>query len=469
MAEIGPAPATEKKWSFADRFLKIFSDVKPGEAATALILLLDIFLLLTSYYIIKVVRDPLVLVSAEQDLQILLKSNLPQWLIKMIQERNFQGPQLKAAGAACQALLLIGFIPLYSWFASKVKRVYFLIGVTAFFILNIMLFYFLSLAKVPFLGFLFYVWVGIFNVSMVAQFWSFANDVYTKSEGDRLFPIIAIGATAGAPIGSLIAAKLKYWPPFQTILITAGMLVIFLALTLIVHIRESRSGKRKTEEVVSKEEPMKKGGGFGFVFRNRYVLLIGFLLLILNTVNTSGEFILSDFVMIKARAISPENMNPVVQGFYGNFQFISSIIALLLQAFLVSRIVKYTGIKGVIIILPILAFGAYGVIGLGAGLTIVKWLKMSENATDYSIMNTGKAMLWLPTAREEKYKAKQTVDTFFVRFGDFAAAVIFITGTTVLGLGIRKVAGFNLIIIAVWIFLTFLILKKHQKLVSRLE
>jgi AAA family ATP:ADP antiporter len=469
MAEIGPAPATEKKWSFADRFLKIFSDVRPGEAATALILLLDIFLLLTSYYIIKVVRDPLVLVSAEQDLQILLKSNLPQWLIKMIQERNFQGPQLKAAGAACQALLLIGFIPLYSWFASKVKRVYFLIGVTAFFILNIMLFYFLSLAKVPFLGFLFYVWVGIFNVSMVAQFWSFANDVYTKSEGDRLFPIIAIGATAGAPIGSLIAAKLKYWPPFQTILITAGMLVIFLALTLIVHIRESRSGKRKTEEVVSKEEPMKKGGGFGFVFRNRYVLLIGFLLLILNTVNTSGEFILSDFVMIKARAISPENMNPVVQGFYGNFQFISSIIALLLQAFLVSRIVKYTGIKGVIIILPILAFGAYGVIGLGAGLTIVKWLKMSENATDYSIMNTGKAMLWLPTAREEKYKAKQTVDTFFVRFGDFAAAVIFITGTTVLGLGIRKVAGFNLIIIAVWIFLTFLILKKHQKLVSRLE
>jgi AAA family ATP:ADP antiporter len=293
--------------------------------------------------------------------------------------------------------------------------------------------------------------------------------IYTKSEGDRLFPIIAIGATAGALPGSFIAGKLKYWPPFQTILITAGLLVIFLVLTLVVHIRESRSGKRKTTDVVSKEEPMKKGGGFGFVFRNPYVLLIGFLLLILNTVNTSGEFILSNFVMIKARAISPDNMSPVVQGFYGNFQFISSIIAFLLQAFLVSRIVKYTGIRGVILVLPILAFGAYGVIGLGAGLAVVKWLKIAENATDYSVMNTGKAMLWLPTAREEKYKAKQTVDTFFVRFGDFAAAIIFIAGTTVLGLGITKVAGFNLIIIAVWLVLTFLVLKRHKKLVSRLE
>ncbi|MFZ2052694.1 MAG: MFS transporter [Candidatus Aminicenantales bacterium] len=467
MAEIGPVQSLGEKKGLAERFLKIFGDVRAGEAVTALILLLDIFLLLTSYYIIKVVREPLVLVSAEKDLQIFLRSNLPEWLRNILQIQK--GPQLMAGAAACQALLLIGFIPLYSWLASRVKRLYFLIGVTAFFISNILLFYFLSLAKVPFLGFIFYVWVGIFNVSMIAQFWSFANDVYTKNEGDRLFPIIAIGATAGAPIGSFIAERLKNWPPFQTILLTAGLLVVFLLLSLIVHFRETCTTKKEQAVVSAKVEPMKKGGGFKFVFKNPYVLLLGFLILSLNMVNTSGQFILSDFVMIKARAISPDNMGPILQGFYGNFQLWQSIIAFLLQAFLVSRIVKYTGIKGVILILPIVAFGAYGVIGLGAGLAIVKWLKIAENATDYSIMNTGKAMLWLPTAREEKYKAKQTVDTFFVRFGDFAAAIIFIAGTTVLGLGIRRVAGFNLIIIAVWLLLTFLVLKKHRKLVSQLE
>jgi AAA family ATP:ADP antiporter len=467
MAETSPRQTQDEKRGLTDRFLNIFSDVRPGEAATMLILLFDIFLLLASYYIIKVVRDPLILVTAEKDLQILLKFNIPGWLIKIIRERDFQGPQLKAFGAACQALLLIGFIPLYSWFASRVKRFYFLIGVTGFFISNILLFYFLSLARIPFLGFIFYVWVGIFNVSMVAQFWSFANDIYTKSEGDRLFPVIAIGATAGAPIGSLIAERLKSWPPFQTILFTAGLLVIFLILSIVVHRREARSGKRERAAVVSKEEPMKKGGGFKFVLRNPYILLIGFLLLSLNTVNTSGEFILSNFVMIKARAIAPNNMIPVVQGFYGNFQFISSIIAFLLQALLVSRIVKYTGIKGVVLILPFLAFGAYGVIGLGAGLGVVRALKLAENSTDYSIMNTGKAMLWLPTTREEKYKGKQTVDTFFVRFGDFLAAILFIAGTTVLGLGVRSVAGANLVIVIVWLVLTFLVLRYHSRLVAQ--
>ncbi len=467
MAEIGPVPSTGEKKSSVKRFLNIFGDVRPGESVTAMILLLDIFLLLASYYIIKVVREPLVLVSAEKDLQILLSSNLPEWLKGVLQIQK--GPQLMAGAAACQALLLIGFIPLYSWLASRVKRLYFLIGVTSFFISNIILFYFLYLAKVPFLGFIFYVWVGIFNVSMIAQFWSFANDVYTKNEGDRLFPIIAIGATAGAPIGSFIAERLKNWPAFQTILLTAGILVVFLLLSIIVHFRETRATKKERTAVTAKVEPMKRGGGFKFVFKNPYILLLGFLILSLNMVNTSGQFILGDFIMIKARAISPDNMSPVVQGFYGNFQFWSSIIAFLLQALLVSRIVKYTGIKGVILVLPLVAFGVYGVIGLGAGLAIVKWLKIAENSTDYSIMNTGKAMLWLPTAREEKYKAKQTVDTFFVRFGDFAAAIIFIAGTTVLGLGIKKVAGFNLIVIAVWLLFTFLVLKKHQKLVSGLE
>ncbi len=469
MAETSPRQPQDEKRGLATRFLKIFSDVRPGEAATMLILLFDIFILLTSYYIIKVVRDPLVLVSAEQDLQVLLKSNLPGWLIKIIQERDFQGPQIKALGAACQALLLIGFIPLYSWFASRVRRFYFLIGVTGFFISNIILFYFLSLARVPFLGFAFYVWVGIFNNSMVAQFWSFSNDIYTKSEGDRLFPVIAIGAPAGAIIGSKIAERLKFWPPFQTILFTAGLLAVFLVLSLVVHIRESRPGRTERAPVAPKEEPMKKGGGFKFVFRSPYILLIGFLLLSLNTVNTSGEFILSDFVMIKARAIASTaaGQSAIVQGFYGNFQFISSIIAFLLQAFLVSRIVKYTGIKGIVLILPLLAFGAYGVISLGAGLAVVRALKLAENSTDYSIMNTGKAMLWLPTTREEKYKGKQTVDTFFVRSGDFVAAALFIVGTTVLGLGVRSVAGTNLVIVVAWLVLTFYVLRYHSKLVAQ--
>jgi AAA family ATP:ADP antiporter len=454
MSPASQDPAQQKSPGGLQRILRLFSDVRPGESVTALILMLDIFILLTSYYIIKVVREPLVLISAEYDLKIFMTTNIPGWLKSILQLQ--EGPQLKAGGAACMALLLVGFIPLYSWFASKVKRLYFLIGVTVFFISNIVLFYILSLAEVPFLGFIFYVWVGIFNVSMVAQFWSFANDLYTKNEGDRLFPLIAIGATAGAPIGSFIARRLKNWPPYHTILLTAGLLVVFLALSLVAHFRELNSRRTPGMAIPAPKEPLKSGSGFKYVFRSRYILLIGFLLLALNVVNTSGEFILSAFVREAAGAIAPGSEGPFVQGFYGSFNFWSGIVGFALQAFLVSRIVKYAGLKGVLFILPVLAFGAYGVIGLGAGLGVVSWLKISENSTDYSIMNTGKAMLWLPTAREE----------FFVRFGDFVAALLFIAGTTALGYGIRTVAGVNVGIVLIWLALTFFVLKNHKKLVG---
>jgi AAA family ATP:ADP antiporter len=298
------------------------------------------------------------------------------------------------------------------------------------------------------------------------MFWSFANDVYSRAEGNRLFPVIAIGATAGAPVGSFVAERLKNWPPYQTILLTAGLLFVFLALSLVVHFRESGGRRTAGREVPAPNPALKSGNGFKYVFQSRYILLIAFLLLALNAVNTSGELILSDFVRQAAGVVAPGHEGPFVQGFYGNYLLWSSIVAFALQAFLVSRIVKYMGLKGVLLILPVLAFGAYGVIGLGAGLGAVKWLKIAENSTDYSIMNTGKAMLWLPTAREEKYKAKQTVDTFFVRFGDFIAALLFIAGTTALGFGIKTIAGINVGVVLVWLVLTFFVLKYNRKLVG---
>jgi AAA family ATP:ADP antiporter len=462
-ANDGPA-GQSSECAAGGRILRLFGDVRTGETTTVLILLVDIFILLASYYIIKVVREPLVLISAEQDLNILMRTNLPVWLREILQLQG--GPQLKAGGSACMALLLVGFIPLFSWFSSKVKRLYFLVGVTLFFILNLVLFYILSLVAVPFLGFIFYVWVGIFDNSMVALFWSFANDVYSRAEGNRLFPVVAIGATAGAPVGSLVAEELKNWSPYHTMLLTAGLLFVFLALSLVVHFRESGARRLRGEESPAPDHALKSGSAFRYVFQSRYVLLIGFLLLALNVVNTSGELILSNFVRQAASAVAPGHEGPFVQGFYGSYNLWSSIVAFALQAFLVSRIVKYMGLRGVLFILPVLAFGAYGVISLGAGLGVVRWLKIAENSTDYSIMNTGKAMLWLPTSREEKYKAKQTVDTFFVRFGDFIAALVFIAGTTSLGFGIRTVAGINVGVVLVWLSLTFFVLKNHRKLGS---
>ena len=78
--------------------------------------------------------------------------------------------------------------------------------------------------------------------------------------------------------------------------------------------------------------------------------------------------------------------------------------------------------------LPLIALGGYAIIAAGAGFSVVRWIKTAENATDYSIMNTARQLLWLPTTREEKYKAKQAIDTFFVRGGDVLSAAVVYRG-----------------------------------------
>src|SRR5262245_24027649 len=110
-----------------DRFLRLFSDVRPGESGTVLLMLSGLFLLLVAYYVIKTVREPLIVATG--------------------------GAEAASYAAAVQAGLLIGAIPLYSWFASKVDRMKLVVGVCLFFIVCIELFYVGAHAKVPNLGF----------------------------------------------------------------------------------------------------------------------------------------------------------------------------------------------------------------------------------------------------------------------------------------------------------------------------
>ncbi len=113
--------------------------------------------------------------------------------------------------------------------------------------------------------------------------------------------------------------------------------------------------------------------------------------------------------------------------------------------------------------LPLIALGAYITIAWGAALAMIRWMKTAENATDYSAMNTAKAMLWLPTQREEKYKAKQATDTFFFRMGDlFSAGVVYI-GLNWLDLQATGFAVFNVCVIVIWILVALMLLKEYRK------
>lgn len=483
-----------------DRLLGVFSDVRPGEGGRALLMLVNIFLILVAYYVIKTVREPLI-----------LNAEIPQFLQRV---GIHDTAEVKTYAAAAQAFILMFFVQAYSWFASRVDRMRLIVGVTLFFAANIVAFALWVAAGVPFVGIAFYVWVGFFSLSIIAQFWSYANDIYTKEAGNRLFPVIGIGMTAGTPVGAWIAEQLFHAHVHVQLMLylAAGLLLLSLGAYFLVNRSAARatseapaarpdvegdrapapsaaSGRPSIREAVSvarvlsrssgearpaapsppaAQAALSRGSGFSLVFANPYILLIAVLLVVLNVVNTTGEYILSHLVVEHAEALAAADAafdrNEYVGAFYGNYFFWVNVASVALQAFVASRLVKYFGLAGVLFALPLIALGAYGFVAIGATLSVVRWAKTAENSTDYSVMNTARQLLWLPTSREEKYKAKQAVDSFFVRLGDMAAALVVFAGTTWVSLDANGFAAVNLCLIAVWLALAAVLVRRNRRL-----
>ena len=116
--------------------------------------------------------------------------------------------------------------------------------------------------------------------------------------------------------------------------------------------------------------------------------------------------------------------------------------------------------------LPVVALGGYGMAASGAGLAVLLYVKVAENGTDYSVMNTAKQMIWLPTSREEKYKAKQAIDTFFVRAGDMLAAGVVFVGTYLIPRGVAGFARLNVLLVLVAIGSAWLVLREYRRLTA---
>lgn len=402
--------------------LGLFGDVRVGEATRVTVLAATLFLTLVAYYILKTLREPLILVGG--------------------------GAEVKSYAAAGQAMVLMAFVPAYGALAARVARLRLIVGVVGFFVACIQLFVLGWLLSVPFLGVFFYVWVGIFSLAIIAQFWSLANDIYSKHEGERLFPVIAIGANAGSIVGSKIASWLFEREVGTVVLLQVPALLLVvtvLAYVWILRLAPAQGHSDPQEKIVGPT-------GFSLVLSRPYLRWIALVFILLNLVNTTGEYILGSMVLDAAHNQAANGIEPssYIGAFYADYFFWVNTGTVIIQALVVSRLVRFGGMGAVLFALPVVAAGAYTLVAAGIGLAAVRIAKSAENMTDYSIMNTAKAMMWLPTSRDEKYKAKQAIDTFFVRFGDVLSAGFVWMGTQKLGWSLQSFAAANLVVIALW-------------------
>lgn len=431
----------EARRSALERTLSVFADVRAGEGPGVVLLAFTIFLLLGGYYLLKTVREALILTEG--------------------------GAEVKAYSSAAQAVLLLAVVPAYSWLASHVARVRLMGVTTAIFAGNLLLFAAARAAGVQ-VGIAFYIWLGIYNVFVISQFWAFANDLYTEGQGRRLFPFIGVGSSLGAWLGAEAAGALVRRTgsgPDTLMLMTMALLVSCFGLIVLVNRREvARSdGAVRTQN----EVPLGGAGGFQLVLSDRYLLWIAVAMVLLNVVNTSGEFLLSKLVVAEAAArfADPSQIaerQRYIGGFYGTFFGRVNLLGLLLQLLVTSRLLRYMGVRGALFILPVLALVNYSVIVVAPVLAVVSVLKVLENGVDYSVQNTVRQALFLPTSREAKYKAKAAIDTFFMRLGDVTQAGIVRVGTS-LGAGVGAFATLNVVLTVAWLFVAGRIAREHRR------
>jgi len=416
------------RYTALDRFLNRFTRLRPGEGRSVLAFFSYALLMMLSYYILKTIREPLLLTGSSAE--------------------------MKSYAYAAVALILLFVVPLYGFVFRHTRKQQLTRYITGFFLVNLLIFYLLGRAGVD-IAFAYYVWVGIFSVMITAQFWAFAADSYNVKSGKRLFPVIMVGAALGglaAP--SMSGALFPTLGPWTLMLVATGL----LALTLFCVGWARSAVPPGSRSHGSRPEAKEHGGllgGFSLVFTDRYLLLLALLIVLLNWVNTTGEYILAELVVRHADALleagADIQKSDYIAAFYGNFFFSVNLLTLLIQVFLVARVIRWIGVRGAVLILPVLTLIGYGLVAFVPVFSVIRVVKMMENSTDYSLMNTTRHSLYLPLSAAKKYEGKTTIEAFFWRFGDLAQAGVIFAGLNWFSFDITHFAILNMILSLIWL------------------
>jgi ATP:ADP antiporter, AAA family len=414
------------------RLLAPFSKVQPNEVGTVILMTFAAFLLLDGYYLLKTVREPLVLLEG--------------------------GPEVKLYLRAGQAVLMVGFVHFYGELAKRFGRDRLLAFVFLFFISNLVVFTVLARAEVE-IGIPFFFWVGLFSYTCVAQFWALAADIYTEEQGKRLFPIIGGGSSIGAVVGGLFAKQLVPYGPEA--LMGAAVIVLLACIATIFWImRRAGTTAKSPHDTTHHDEPISEKGTWAVLSHDKYLWLIAGLVIFLNWVNSSGEYLLDRLVVSAAHdAADPK---AYIGAFKADYFAWYNGIGLVLQLFVVSRVLRLVGVRKALLVMPFFALAAYGAAVFFPVVAIMRLVKIGENSLQYSLQDTTRNALFLVARRDEKFVGKTFTDTIAVRLGAIMSSLMVFIGSA-LGWPTRTFVIINVVLAAIWIIFALWIGREHKK------
>lgn len=413
--------------------------VERGEVSALLWSFSYFFALLCSYYIIRPLRDEMGILGGVENLQ---------WL--------FTGT-LVAMSAA---------VPLFGWVSSRFPRRRFLPYVYGFFILVMLLFYLLMDERqaAPYVARAFFIWASVFNLFVVSVFWSFMTDIYSNRQARRLFGFIAAGGTVGALAGPALTTLLVQPLGARQLLLVSALLLVW-AILCIARLSAWSAGHPTAaaptdgDDTSPAKRPLAGGiwAGVTLVARSPYLLGICLLMLLFTTLAT---FLYLMQAQIVRDAFADSAQRTAV---FAAIDLAVNGLTLVLQLFLTSRLIQWLGLALVLALVPLLLATGFALLALAPVLGVLLTVQVIRRAGNYALMRPAREMLYVVLSREEKYKAKNLIDTLVYRTGDALSAWVY-AGMRSLGMSLTGIALVAVPLALAWAAIAFALGRRQLKL-----
>jgi AAA family ATP:ADP antiporter len=422
--------------------LRQLAVVEPQEMPALIWSFVYFFALLCSYYIIRPMRDEMGIAGGVDKLQ---------WM--------FTGT----------FLAMLAAVPLFGWVARRFPVKRFLPYVYYFFILNLIIFFGLFKSDVThaYVARAFFIWTSVFNLFIVSVFWSFMTDIFNNAQAKRLFGVIAAGGTAGALTGPILTASLVTPLGAANLLLIS---IVFLAIAVwCIHrvIAWRNSSPAGPHEDYPSEAVTPDGGdqaiggsifaGIRLVFSSSYLIGVCFLILIYTTLATFLYFQQAQLV----RDAFDDSANRTAV--FAAMDFAVNFLTIITQLFLTSRIVQQWGLSWGLALIPLFLGVGFMLLGMMPTLGLLIVVQVLRRSGNYAIMRPAREMLYVVLGKEEKYKAKNFIDTVVYRGGDAVSAWAY-SGLKAAGLSLAAIAWIAVPLAGIWAWISFRLGKRQAEL-----
>ncbi len=406
--------------SSASKLISRATLIESREQSSVYLSFLMVFILMAAYYMLRPVRDAMASDWSNTELSTL-------WNI--------------------QFFLSLAVVALFGVAVSRFKFRYLVPTVYGFFALSFVSFYFGSafVEQQVLLDKAFYLWVSLFSLFHLSVFWSLMADLFNSEQSKRLFGFIAVGASAGAIFGPLVAAVVSQIFGSAALMLVASLMML-LPLPIIFTLQRLKLSSLNNREVEADVSNFKIGGnpleGFRDFFSNPFLIGIAVFLLLYTAISSFAYFEQTNLLREFDRDRRTEILSLLA--------LVVNIVSFTLGFFATSRLTTKMGMPFTLAVIPIFMCLALLVLAFAPLLTILLALQLARQAGNYGVTRPAREMLFTSVSRESRFKSKSVVDVVMYRGGDALWGSAFALLTDGVGLGLSAMAVIGALIAAIW-------------------